>query len=115
MKPLRLVSGLLTLLLPASGGDVSGRAIITKRLTRKAAPATVYNLRGAAPSAPVEAESMNEFDRMVVFLDGGKAFPSPPVSVTIDQRGLRFEPDLVAIPVGSTVQFPNSDPIFHNV
>ncbi len=33
----------------------------------------------------------------------------------IEQRNIRFAPDLIVIPVGSTVEFPNFDPIFHNV
>lgn len=30
-------------------------------------------------------------------------------------RGKQFEPQTLAIPVGATVRFPNSDPILHNV
>ena len=33
----------------------------------------------------------------------------------LDQRGERFVPHIVAIGVGGTVEFPNSDPTFHNV
>jgi len=33
----------------------------------------------------------------------------------LDQRGERFVPHIVAIGVGGTVDFPNSDPPFHNV
>ena len=33
----------------------------------------------------------------------------------IEQRGREFAPKVLAIPVGSTVQFPNFDPIYHNV
>jgi plastocyanin len=32
-----------------------------------------------------------------------------------EQRNKTFVPHLLAIPVGSTVTFPNDDPIFHNV
>lgn len=38
-----------------------------------------------------------------------------PEMVTMDQRQRRFEPEVLAVPVGSTVVFPNSDPVFHNV
>jgi hemoglobin len=34
---------------------------------------------------------------------------------TIEQRGKTFAPHVMAVPVGSTVSFPNFDPIFHNV
>jgi hemoglobin len=33
----------------------------------------------------------------------------------IEQRGREFAPRLMAVPVGSTVAFPNFDPIYHNV
>ena len=56
---------------------------------------------------------------MVIILeagkDAGKLPPRPPVTEVLNQQGARFEPDLIVIPIGSTVQFPNSDPIFHNV
>ncbi len=33
----------------------------------------------------------------------------------IEQRGREFAPHVMAVPVGSTVSFPNYDPVFHNV
>jgi len=33
----------------------------------------------------------------------------------LGQRGQAFEPRVVVVPVGGTVEFPNFDPIFHNV
>jgi hypothetical protein len=45
-------------------------------------------------------------------IEGGTTGPLAPTSVVIEQRNGRFEPDLVVVPVGSTVQFPNADPIF---
>lgn len=33
----------------------------------------------------------------------------------MQQVNRRFEPDMVVIPTGGTVTFPNMDPIFHNV
>jgi plastocyanin len=38
-----------------------------------------------------------------------------PGRFTLAQRGKAFVPALLAIPAGSTVDFPNRDPIFHNV
>lgn len=37
-----------------------------------------------------------------------------PSTYTITQKGKRFTPHILAIPVGATVDFPNLDPIFHN-
>jgi len=33
----------------------------------------------------------------------------------IEQRGREFAPHVMAVPVGSTISFPNFDPFFHNV
>jgi plastocyanin len=97
-------------------GDVIGHAFVTKRLTKKVLSPIVYNLRGtAAPAAPLDTEAVNEFDRMVMILEGGKLPPQPPVTVVLNQKDSRFDPELIVVPTGSTVQFPNLDPIFHNV
>lgn len=100
----------------AWAGDIQGRAVVTKRLTKKVLSPITYNLRGAAP-VPLKAddEPSSEFDRLVIFLEGGPKIPKAPETVDIDQRNTRFVPDLVVVPVGSTVEFPNSDPIFHNI
>jgi plastocyanin len=115
MRLLCPVTGLLLLALNAVAGDVAGHVFVTKRLTKKVLSPIVYNLRGTAGSAAALAEPVNEFDRMVMFLDGGKSPSKPPVTVVLNQRGSRFDPELIAVPTGSTVQFPNLDPIFHNV
>jgi plastocyanin len=41
--------------------------------------------------------------------------PAPATNPAIHQSDLRFTPDLVAIPRGGTVDFPNDDRVFHNV
>jgi hypothetical protein len=43
------------------------------------------------------------------------AVPSLPRSVTLTQRNRTFLPPITAAPVGSTINFPNNDLIFHNV
>ncbi len=124
MKLVFPVSGLLLLAFHVVAADVHGHALITKRLSKKALSPIVYNLRGAAaPVSPRDTEPVNEFDRMVVILearkgagkDGAKLAPKPPVTEMLNQQGARFQPDLIVVPIGSTVEFPNSDPIFHNV
>jgi len=124
MKILAPVSCLVALVLPLAAAEVSGHVLVTRRLSKRAISPIVYNLRGTAlPVPPPGPEPVNEFERMVVILEPAKNAgsisrpfpPKPPVTETLDQRGARFEPDLIVVPVGSTVQFPNSDPIFHNV
>jgi len=53
----------------------------------------------------------------VVALDpvGGAHGKRVPKQRSIEQRDRKFAPHLLAVPVGSTVSFPNFDPIYHNV
>src|SRR5579883_2259266 len=90
-------------------GDLTGQIIITRKLSRRTISAANYSLRGTAPPvAPAPSDSdVNEFSQTVVFVEGAKAPPPSIQSAVIEQRNSRFEPDLIAIPVGSTVQFPN--------
>jgi plastocyanin len=49
----------------------------------------------------------------VIYLEG--QFPAPETTVAMEQKDRQFVPDLLVIPSGSSVSFPNMDPIFHNV
>ena len=40
--------------------------------------------------------------------------PASPKRVQMIQREKRFTPHVIAVPLGSTIDFPNFDPIFHN-
>jgi plastocyanin len=51
---------------------------------------------------------------MLRALDGSRAI-TPAVDAVMDQLDRRFVPDVLVIPVGSRVTFPNSDPISHQV
>lgn len=45
----------------------------------------------------------------------GPASPAEPRSYSMVQKNKSFVPRVMAVPAGSTVQFPNEDLIFHNV
>jgi plastocyanin len=47
--------------------------------------------------------------------DVEEPFPTPDRVAVMDQKGLRFVPHVLAIQVGTTVEFANSDPLAHNV
>ena len=54
--------------------------------------------------------------KSVVYLEA--AAPAPAATdkpVTMDQKGLRFEPHVMVIQLGTTVEFLNSDKVQHNV
>ncbi len=45
----------------------------------------------------------------------GDAIAAPPMHAVLQQKNKAFEPHLLVITKGSTVDFPNRDPWFHNV
>ena len=47
--------------------------------------------------------------------EGARARPGAGKRYKIVQQGKRFQPHVLAVPAGSIVDFPNLDPIFHNV
>ena len=52
----------------------------------------------------------------VVWLDAPGAAPFVQTKpVVVDQRNLSFSPHVLAVRVGTSVEFPNSDHVFHNV
>src|SRR5262249_44435272 len=59
----------------------------------------------------------HDYSGIVVWLDrrDGAMQPPEPKLVQMAQKNKRFVPQVLAVPVGSTVTFPNFDPIFHNV
>jgi plastocyanin len=79
------------------------------------APA-VYELRGVSIPAKPNAVSSGAFaGKVAVWLEAPNAPGLPAVQSTMRQRDRRLEPALLIVPVGSTVEFPNLDPIFHNI
>ena len=53
----------------------------------------------------------------VVYLEAipGKTFPPPAKPLEMDQKSLMFQPHILVAPVGSTVEFLNSDKVAHNI
>jgi len=94
MKKARLVAGILLCLWLADvseAGPVSGRVNIIGRLAQASVTTVVY------------AESLDM-----------RVTPQPGRYMLL-QRNKTFIPRVLAIPVGSSVDFPNNDLIFHNV
>ena len=84
----------VTLAMPAilAAGTVKGRVELLEKGGRKA----------------------TDLSDVVVYVDGAKTRPRP-ARVTMTMKGKSFIPRVVVVPVGGTVDFPNEDPIFHNV
>lgn len=55
-------------------------------------------------------------DETLVWLEpAARVAPRKPMNFTMTTRGKTLLPHVLVIPVGSTVQFPNDDPISHNL
>jgi plastocyanin len=104
---------LLTSQAPAAqaGVAVRGRVEIGIPITTRR-PSAAYPTRSvAAPAlAPV-----SELRHVVVYLKNAPPRPVAPMHSEIQQRNETFVPRVVAVTVGSRVEFPNDDPIYHNV
>jgi len=100
-------------------GSVDGLIVIKRKLTKRNVTPTVapYQRGTAVPLGTTTTEDdplSFERARVVIYVEGhGPA--AKPTTVTLEQKERRFSPDLVVIPAGSSVSFPNLDPIFHNV
>jgi plastocyanin len=95
---------------------MKGRVILFLLWVPCAAAATVT---GNAVLVNADGTTVKTSDNagVVVWLDPvGTAAPSAASgkSVTMDQRNQTFLPHILAVQVGTAVDFPNSDPIFHN-
>ncbi len=100
----------------AAGAELNGRIVLTKNLTKKRITMPVYHLRGvSSPAAASNSGPVNVYKDVVVFLEGKLSNADRPTQAELVQQNQRFEPQMLVVPVGSTVSFPNADPIFHNV
>jgi plastocyanin len=104
-------------LVAVQAADIEGSIVIKRKLTRrKVTPAASSYDRGVAvelASGPEDDPLSFERARVAIYLEG--ELPSSPVAAMMDQQNRRFVPDTLVVPAGSTVSFPNLDPIFHNV
>ena len=121
MKFPGIISGLL-LVLSLHAADIEGTIVIRKQLTKRRVTAAVPLYQrgpGAGLTADAEEDPLAaERARVAVWLEGPELKPGGDDAWTgarIEQKDRRFIPEIIVIPSGATVSFPNLDPIFHNV
>ncbi len=91
-------------------GSVRGRVSIGIPVTARRATSTYSR---SVPTVALAPES--ELRHVVVYVKDASPTPVQPMRAEIHQRNENFVPRVVAVTVGSTVDFPNDDPIYHNV
>jgi plastocyanin len=79
-----------------------------------AGSATAGTITGAVELLEKGGRRASDHSDVVVYLDGLKA-RARAATASITMKAKTFTPHVLAIPVGGTVEFPNEDPIFHNV
>jgi plastocyanin len=95
----------------ARNGSIRGRVEI-----RRAVPSATP--RASLDGSVLKAPDFTDRLRSVVYLETAPraAFEQiDPAHAVMDQRNETFVPHLLAITTGTTVDFPNSDRIYHNV
>lgn len=77
---------------PAATGSITGTVTITKGGSEK-----------------------TDRSNVAVYLENPAGETKPAKTTEIHQKDLTFTPGLIVIPVGTTIDFPNDDKVFHNV
>lgn len=119
-----LITGVLFVVVAAltgEGGTVTGKVQARARPgADEAAAGGKYDSRKFKFAERINYEALRDF---VVYIEGpiGTNFPPSlkPVQVvtkkTVAQKGAVFSPHVLPVVVGTTVEWPNEDEIFHNV
>jgi plastocyanin len=96
-----------------ANGTIAGHVTLTTRVRGTLLPSNVYQPRAVNAR---EAAAAPEIRNVVVYLKGVAAPEHLTAArVAIRQKGEAFYPRVLAVTRGSTVDFPNEDPFFHNV
>jgi plastocyanin len=115
------IIALIALLQAPAPGRLEGTARISSRLTAARLRVRVYSEPGDPGPPPAAAPTgTNPFANVVLYLEDAESLRSaePPVSAPVPlmrQRQERFEPHVLPVIQGTTITFPNDDPIYHNV
>lgn len=90
------------------------RASMGAVLLLAAAPVAAGTLRGHVDVRDKGGGKASDADEAVVWVEGPRV-KAPPSNAVITMKAKAFAPRVAVVTVGGTVEFPNQDPIFHNV
>jgi plastocyanin len=90
------------------------RAAVVLAALATAAPALAGTVTGRVELIEKGNRKATDVSDVVVYVEGARAKPKA-AKATMTMKGKSFMPHVVVVPVGGTVEFPNQDPIFHNV
>ena len=90
------------------------RSVLAAIVFCVAVPAAAGTITGKVAVIDRGGRPASDLTNVFVYVEGSKVKPKP-ATATVAMKGKQFNPHVVAVPVGGTVEFPNEDPIFHNV
>jgi len=98
---------------------IRGEVRIKKNLTAQRMRFRLYPDFKPAPPPTAEEKREDEWQNVVVYLESTASMPvmanDDTEQLQMAQLGETFIPHVLPVVVGSTIEFPNQDPIFHNV
>src|ERR1044072_7031403 len=116
---MRSVSTLLLVVLvaaPATAGSIHGRVRVPPLSANSASfSASATRDSSVAPTTRGPRGLVTDAVIFVESLPAGVRTPPHALSPQLAQREQSFEPRVVVVPAGGTVDFPNFDPVFHDV
>lgn len=118
LLPLLLVGALILVSPSVRPLGAARNGTITGRVELRRAPVAPGRRPGVADLGAPAVQPSAERQMSVVYLETaprGAFDQNEPARVVMDQRNETFVPHVLAITTGTTVDFPNSDRIYHNV
>ena len=100
-------------------GRLQGSVLVGPELSSRRIRFNLYADLAQPATVPAEARNEQELENVVVYFESASSTSATPplksARPAMRQEGLTFVPHVLAIQKGSSVDFPNGDPIFHNV
>jgi len=103
---------------PQASVQTTGYGVIRGRVELRRVAAAAERRPGVADLGTPAAREVPDLRRSVVYLESaprGAFEPNEGGRAVMDQRNETFVPHVLAIAIGTTVEFPNSDHFYHNV
>jgi plastocyanin len=104
---------------PSGTGRIQGTVVLSPALSARKPRIRLYGDYGPGSLPASRNPAAAEFTNVVIYLDSvpltDDANAGAAARLAIEQRDENFVPHVLPVLRGSTVEFPNEDPVFHNV
>jgi plastocyanin len=101
----------------AHSASIRGTVRIESKIQSKSLALNLYSRRGSSATNKKPQPPPNELQNVILYLEGRfpDSFEPPEKSPVVLQADETFVPHVLPVIRGTTVNFPNGDPFFHNV